>query len=119
MEAETARWHRPAARVDPLHFALGVERDGGGVVVRVHGELDDYTTPRLCHELAALDEQRPQRIVVDLGEASFVAPAALSAFLAAQRSARRYQGDIVLRSPRPSTRKLLEMTGLAGVIVVS
>lgn len=89
------------------------------VVIAVHGEIDLYTVPRLQRELtAALEAGGPVRLIVDLSGVEFCDSTGVNALLAAHRRAREVGGDLELAAPRPSVRKILQVTGLESVFTV-
>ena len=81
-----------------------VDPDGGGSLLRVTGELDLVSEPRLE---AALSQAPSQPIRIDLSELAFMDSTGLRALLGA---ARTYPG-IKLQGPlQPPVRRLLELT---------
>ena len=86
----------------------------------VHGEIDLYTVPRLQRELAGvLAADVPVRLVVDLSGVDFCDSTGVNVLLAAHRQARESGGDLELAAPRPSVRKILQVTGLEAVFKVT
>lgn len=62
--------------------------------------------------LAAITWQGgPDEIVVDLSDLSFCDSSGLTALIHAQRTAAEHGRRVVLRTPPPQVRRLLEMTG--------
>jgi anti-sigma B factor antagonist len=57
-------------------------------------------------------------VVVDLAAVEFIDCHALGALVRARKLARRAGGDLVLASPREPVRRLLDLTGLAGMFSV-
>ena len=96
----------------PPRFDVAVSEDpeGGGVLLRVSGELDIVSEPQLE---AALAQAERQPIRVDLSELSFMDSTGLRALLGA---ARTYPG-IVLSGPlQPAVQRLLELTQTLTVL---
>ena len=92
---------------------------GDYVIIALAGEIDLYTAPRLQSELtAALSGQSPARIVVDMSGVDFCDSTGMNVLLAAHRLASERGGDLILAGPRPSVRKILEVTGLQSVFTV-
>ena len=100
-------------RVDEL-AAFTVEHVGSSVVMRIAGEVDMLTTPRLSAELAKLIEAEPRVVVVDLADVSFFASSGLAALVEARDAAA--EGGVALRLAcmSRSVRRPLQITGLAG-----
>ncbi|MFD3680430.1 STAS domain-containing protein [Streptomyces sp. NPDC058613] len=72
---------------------------GGTTVVRVHGDLDDDSTPALTHALTAAADSGCSRTVVDLSRVGFADSSALHALLAAQRTHTVTGTTLVLAGP--------------------
>jgi anti-sigma B factor antagonist len=98
----------PGGRVDPI---AGVDRADGQVVVRLAGELDLYNAHQVREALLACCAERPERLVVDLGEVEFVDSTALGVLVEA-RSRMSDKQAFVLAAPRPETQRALTVSGL-------
>lgn len=82
------------------------------VVVRVRGEVDLYTAPALERRLNELIDDGAREIALDLGELEFMDTTGLCVLVKAMKRLRAHDGRILLRSPRRSVQKTLEITGL-------
>jgi anti-sigma B factor antagonist len=109
----------PELRSTPQPFAVSVEPNQGSPVVRVTGELDVATAPRLQQELQALSGSAPALVTLDLAETEFIDSTGLRAIVVAVKELRASGGDLVVRSPSPSTARLLEISGLSAVVRVA
>ncbi len=91
-------------------------RNNGVAVVRPAGRLDLLSAvevkQRLAQEVAA---GRP-RLVVDLGDTSFIDSSGLGALIGALKEARRAGGDLRLAQLAEQARVLLELTRLNRVL---
>lgn len=94
-----------------------VERRGDAIVVRLTGELDLYNVPLVREALLAATAERPQRLVVDLGDVSFLDSTALGLLVEARTRLERPEG-FVLAAPGPEARRTLEVSGLDRHFVV-
>lgn len=105
-----------AAAGDEL-FAAEVTKGDGEVVVAVRGEIDVVTAPVLWEQLVdAIPDTK--RLVIDLRDTAFIDSTGLGMFVRALKRLRHNGGDLVLRSPRPNARKVLNMTSLDRVITI-
>jgi anti-anti-sigma factor len=88
------------------------------VVVSVEGEVDMATAPQLTEALgAALESGRT--VVVDVAEMTFIDSQGIKALVDAHKLAGSEPlGRLVVRSPRPQVRKMLEITGLDTRIAI-
>ena len=87
-----------------------VDADDG--VIQVAGELDAATADRLAQRLAASPPVR----VIELSAVTFIDAAGLRVLLAAAASGNG-DGRPQLRAPSRSVVRLLEITGVAGVLL--
>jgi anti-sigma B factor antagonist len=102
-------------------FGTVVETDGadGVAVVRVIGELDSATAPRLREELIGLINRGIRSVTVDLARLDFIDSTGLGVLVSAMKRLREHGGDLVLQSPKPSAMRVLEITGLTKVFAIS
>jgi anti-sigma B factor antagonist len=102
-----------------VELKVSSRSEGDRVIVALSGEIDLYTAPRLQSQLsAALNVDRPVRLVVDMSGVEFCDSTGMNVLLAAQRMAREQGGNVELSSPRPAVRKILQVTGLESVFTV-
>jgi anti-sigma B factor antagonist len=100
-----------ALRIDVL--------DGAGpTVLRLVGELDTATAPQLRHQLAALADDGETRVVIDLASMTFVDSTGLGVLVGGLKRFRAVSGDVVLHSPTPAARKVLDIAGLTKVFTI-
>ena len=82
------------------------------LVVKVSGEIDIATGPKLREELLGVMRRWGARLALDLGGVTFMDCAGINVLLAARRHARLEGGRVrVLRASR-RVRKVLMLTGL-------
>ena len=92
-----------------------VDTSGETAVLRISGEVDISTAPRLRERLQQLDSRS---VVVDLSAMTFIDSTGLGVLVGAFKRLREGGGDLVLRAPTRSTRKVLELTGLSQVVTI-
>ena len=92
------------ARREPPHSRCGV-----------CGELDLSTASRLDEQLVSLADEGVLNVTLDLANLDFIDSSGLQALVAGLKRLRAQGGDLGLRSPRASTLKVLEITGLTGL----
>lgn len=101
---------------DGFEVLVVTQRDD--VVVSVRGEVDLAAAPRLWDAVDEAIRTAPPRLVIDLHDATFVDSAGLTVFIRAFKRLRHDGGELILRSPRTNTRKVLNITGLDTVITI-
>ena len=87
--------------------------------IHLHGELDMSTAPRLREELLQLSSDGAMEVTVDLSRLEFVDSTGLSVLITGLKRLRERGGDLALRAPNASTRRVLEITGLTEVFAIS
>jgi anti-anti-sigma factor len=100
-----------SARPQPVgRVTIEVEVRPGATTIVVKGELDFETRPLLQARLALAVQDRPTRLIFDLGGTHFMDCG--SARLIAATGNELPGGRPVIRRPRPGVRRILELTGL-------
>jgi anti-anti-sigma factor len=87
---------------------------GSVVEVRFVGELDYAVVPDVLDRLTAvvLGDPRPDRVVVDLSELSFLDSTGIHALVTARRIASQHGVEMNLVNPGGMVRRALEITGV-------
>jgi len=99
-----------------VEFSAQVEQHEAGAVVRVVGEVDLASAPRLRETLERCIESGTSRIVVDLSGVEFLDSSGLGALVGALKRMRaRGNGTFVLAAPPESVRRMFDVTGVALV----
>jgi anti-sigma B factor antagonist len=96
---------------------LEIERDPAGETLRLSGEVDMATAPRLRAALDELIESGCETVVLDCRELSFLDSSGIGVLVAA-RTRMGDGGVLVIDSPPPNVRKVLEITGVTGHLTV-
>ena len=96
-----------------------VSRGDKSYEVRLLGELDMSTAPRLGEELTRVTSEGARHVTVDLSDLVFIDSTGLSVLITSLKRLRQDGGDMALRSPSASTRRVLEITGLTEVFSIS
>lgn len=90
---------------------LSVDRRDAACVVRLAGELDLYNANDVREALLDACADRPERLVVDLGEVDFIDSTALGVLIEA-RTKLRNKRAFLLAAPQLETKRALEISGL-------
>lgn len=86
-------------------------------VLTVSGELDMSSVPALSRELAAVLQEQPESVTLDLAGVTFIDSSGLNLLVGTSKALRKHQGTLWLSSPRPPVRRLLEIVGLEAMLV--
>jgi anti-sigma B factor antagonist len=103
----------------PDDLSIDLRATDGQAVVRLKGELDVYTAPRLRERLAEIISDGHRNVVIDLADLAFIDSTGIGVLVGALKRAQQHGGEIALSSPRRGTRKALEISGLNTVFAIS
>jgi anti-sigma B factor antagonist len=84
----------------------------------LRGELDMSSAPILTRELESAARRRPEQLILDLAELSFMDVTGLRTILDAARRARRDGGSVIIANPMPHIVRLLELTAIDQTLEV-
>jgi anti-anti-sigma factor len=92
---------------------------GAPATLVVVGELDPATAPILAERLEPLTEDPTvATVALDLAGVTFLDSSGLRTLVAANAVLQARDAALVLRSPSPNIRRVLEVTGLTELIAV-
>ena len=104
---------------DPAtNFNVAVAVDGGDATVAITGEVDVYTAPQLRERLYTVIADGASHVVLDLESMTFIDSTGLGVIVGTLKRLRQGGGDLVLRAPSRSTRKVLDITGLTQILEI-
>ena len=107
----------PSDLEDPL--IIDVRESGeDGVVLTLRGELDPHTAPRLRERIDEAFASDRVQMALDLAGVTFIDSSGLRVILSGHKEANERGGKLVLQSPSPTARRLLDITGLLDHIDV-
>lgn len=102
-----------------MDLELAAEQDGERSVLRVRGELDVYTSPRLRQAIVDLVTAGQTDITVEMSELAFIDSTGLGVLVGALRRVREVSGELRLVGVRPNVFRAFEITGLTKVFSIS
>lgn len=105
-------------RTDPREFAVERHDRPEGTLLRIQGEVDLYTAPKLRERLDEAIDAGRRALTLDLSEMDFIDSTGLGVLVGAQKRLRETGGAIVLRNPSRSTSKILEIAGLTQLFTI-
>jgi anti-anti-sigma factor len=94
-----------------LEISTAVEPQGVAVITLV-GDVDISNATRVSDTVTAIAEGRPQRLVFDLADLTFIDSAGISVLVAATSALE----DVRLREPSAIVSRVIELTGLGEVL---
>jgi anti-anti-sigma factor len=91
----------------------------GELVLRPRGEIDLTVADQLRAEwYAALDDARPERVIVDLGEVSFMDSQGLSLLAGLAKRQQGRDGSVAVRNVPAQIHRVMELTRLTEAVPV-
>jgi anti-sigma B factor antagonist len=101
-----------ASVVEPGRLTVQLITDAQGVALRLDGELDLETSLEFDRRLAAIDQARISRLLIDLGGVTFMDSRGLSSIVRAHQSAEANGHTLVVRRGSNQVQRLFALTGI-------
>jgi anti-anti-sigma factor len=85
----------------------------GEYTLHPQGEIDAATVEQQRGQwLAEVEERRPQRLVIDMTDVTFLDSTGLGAIVALQRRQRAHGGLVAIANATPPVERILQLTGM-------
>ena len=101
-----------------MSVSVGVTERNHHAVVKVRGEVDLSTSPRLRDTLVDLTDEPDPHVIVDLDDVGFIDSTGIGVLVGGVKRARSQGGDLALVCTQRRILKVLEITGLTSVFGV-
>lgn len=98
-----------------MDLGLDLTEQEGSAVLRVSGEVDVASAPRLRERIVAMVAEGHRRIVLDLDDVDFLDSTGLGVLVGALKRVRTHGGELHLVCTTPRILKVFEITGLTVV----
>ena len=102
---------------DAFDATVDIEHRSGTVVLRVRGELDMLTTPKLAETVTRELAAGPGVLVIDLSGVTFLASSAMAAIVSAHQQGGERSAVRIVATSRETARPL-EVAGLATYLAI-
>lgn len=87
-------------------------------VLPLKGEIDLHVSPVITASLNAIVEKKPERLVIDLSDVSYIDSAGLAALIQAMQKVEAYGGKFLLAGLQETVRSIFEISRLDQVFQV-
>ncbi len=87
-------------------------------VLPLKGEIDLHVSPSVTQSLDAMTEERPERIVIDLSDATYIDSAGLAALILAMQKVEAYGGRFFLTGVHETMRSIFETSRLDQIFQI-
>lgn len=94
------------------------DRNAGFTIVWLHGEHDIATRATVVATIARAAQRDDADLLVDLSEVTFMDASTIGALVGSRNRLRARSQSLLLRSPSPRARRILDLCGLAHLIQV-
>lgn len=99
-----------------MNLAIEVEEDSNHYIVKLTGEIDVYTAPKLKVKLLPLTEQSGKMIQIDLANTTYLDSTGLGVFISAYKSTIENQSQLELIHVQDRVLRLFKVTGLDEIM---
>src|SRR5216117_2823766 len=104
--------NKNASAVDPTP-----ERERSNVLP-LKGEIDLHVSPSVTTSLNSMIEKKPERMVIDLSEVTYIDSAGLAALIQAMQKVEAYGGKFLLAGLQETVRSIFEISRLDQVFQI-
>jgi anti-sigma B factor antagonist len=87
-------------------------------VLPLKGEIDLHVSPVVTASLAAMIDKKPERVVIDLSEVTYIDSAGLAALIQAMQKVEAYGGRFLLAGLQETVRSIFEISRLDQVFQI-
>ncbi len=101
-----------------MDLKIAVEEKDDAMVLRLDGEVDVYTAPKLKSRLIDLVDQGKFKIVVDLEKVAFMDSSGLGVLVGGLKRVRSHDGSISLICSQENILKIFRITGLVKIFPI-
>ncbi|MGA7275533.1 MAG: STAS domain-containing protein [Candidatus Udaeobacter sp.] len=87
-------------------------------VLPLKGEIDLHVSPSVTASLDSMIEKKPERLVVDLSDVTYIDSAGLAALIGAMQKVEGYGGKFLLAGLQETVRSIFEISRLDQVFQI-
>jgi anti-sigma B factor antagonist len=102
----------------PEPLAIRVSQNGTECEAHLEGELDASTSEQLRAELLALIDGGCRSLVIDMSQLALIDSTGLGVLVGVLKRALQHGGEMTLKAPARSARRVFDITGLDRVFTI-
>ncbi len=87
-------------------------------VLSLKGEIDLHVSPSIASSLAAMIEEKPARLVVDMSDVTYIDSSGLAVLIEAMQNIEAKGGKFMLAGLQPNVRPIFEIARLDQVFMI-
>ena len=103
---------------DPDSIEMDVKVTADGALVAPVGEIDLGRAPAFREQLVGVQQKKPRRLVVDLGQVPYMDSSGVATLVEAMQTARRSGSKLVLCNLQTRVRSIFEIARLDSVFTI-
>jgi anti-sigma B factor antagonist len=84
----------------------------------LEGEIDLHVSPRISTALAAMIDQKPPRLVVDLSKVTYIDSSGLAVLIEGMQNVEAYGGKFILAGIQENVKPIFEIARLDQVFII-
>lgn len=102
-----------------MNIIIDVNEKELDVEIKVAGEIDAYTAPKLKERIYSFSEKDGVRMTIDLSDVNYMDSTGLGVFVGLFKNVRSHDGEFKLIGLSERLIRLFEITGLADIIDIN
>lgn len=102
-----------------MNIVIDVNEKELDVEIKVAGEIDAYTAPKLKERIYSFSEKDGVRMTIDLSDVNYMDSTGLGVFVGLFKNVRSHDGEFKLIGLSERLIRLFEITGLADIIDIN
>lgn len=99
-----------------LNLTIDVVEEENYCIVKLNGEIDVYTAPKLKKEILPLTERKGNKVKIDLENIKYLDSTGLGVFINAYKSTKENDGELKLIHVHDRVLRLFKVTGLHEIM---
>ncbi|WP_163540015.1 anti-sigma factor antagonist [Gracilibacillus sp. YIM 98692] len=99
-----------------MNLDIAIDQKDSVYEVKLTGEIDAYTAPKLKETLVPLTQTKDRIVEVNLENVNYMDSTGLGVFISALKATREYNSELKLISLQDRVQRLFEITGLDNII---
>jgi len=98
-----------------LDLEITTEKKKEAVVVRIRGDVDLYSSPKVRTAIMALTKEKKPAIVIDLAEVTYMDSSGIATLVEGLQQTGKYKGKFAIVSLRDNVKEVFELSRLDKV----
>ncbi|MRG87213.1 STAS domain-containing protein [Salinibacillus xinjiangensis] len=101
-----------------MNLSIDVSEKNDVHEVKLSGEIDVYTAPKLKETILPLTKQKGATVKIDLEKVQYMDSTGLGVFISGLKAAKEYESKLILVNLKDRVFRLFDITGLKEVFTI-